>query len=80
MKVSVVIPTLNAEHWITQQLNMLLSQTVEAEILVIDSGSTDATCSEKAFTGVSESFWSLMDLDLSMTTFFSCSDMGFSSV
>ncbi len=45
MKVSVVIPTLNAEHWITQQLNMLLSQTVEAEILVIDSGSTDATCS-----------------------------------
>ena len=43
MKVSVIIPTLNAEQWITQQLNMLLSQTVKAEILVVDSGSTDRT-------------------------------------
>ncbi len=45
MKVSVIVPTLNAERWITQQLNMLLSQTVKAEILVIDSGSTDRTVS-----------------------------------
>ena len=45
MKVSIIIPTLNAERWITEQLNLLLSQTVEAEILVIDSGSTDRTVS-----------------------------------
>lgn len=43
MKVSVIIPTLNAARWITQQLNMLLSQTVEAEIIVVDSGSSDGT-------------------------------------
>ncbi len=43
MNVSVIIPTLNAERWITRQLNMLLSQTVEAEIIVIDSGSADST-------------------------------------
>lgn len=43
MKVSIIIPTLNAERWISRQLDSLLSQTVEAEIIVIDSGSTDAT-------------------------------------
>ena len=43
MKVSVIIPTLNAERWITQQLNSLLSQSIETEIIVIDSGSVDAT-------------------------------------
>lgn len=43
MKVSVIVPTLNAERWISRQLDSLLSQTVEAEIIVIDSGSTDAT-------------------------------------
>ena len=43
MKISVIIPTLNAERWISRQLNMLLSQTVEAEIIVIDSGSADGT-------------------------------------
>ena len=43
MKISVIIPTLNAARWITQQLNMLLSQTVEAEIIVVDSGSSDGT-------------------------------------
>lgn len=43
MKISAIIPTLNAERWITQQLNMLLSQTVEAEIIVVDSGSSDGT-------------------------------------
>lgn len=45
MSISVIIPTLNAERWITKQLNMLLRQTAPAEILVIDSGSTDATVS-----------------------------------
>lgn len=43
MKVSVIIPTLNAERTIAGQLDMLLSQTVQAEILVADSGSADAT-------------------------------------
>ena len=43
MKVSIIIPTLNAERWISQQLDMLLKQTVQAEILMIDSDSTDAT-------------------------------------
>lgn len=51
MKVSVIVPTLNAERWISQQLNMLLSQTVEAEIIVIDSGSTDRTVSIAASHG-----------------------------
>lgn len=51
MKVSIIIPTLNAEPWIAQQLNMLLSQTVQAEILVIDSGSTDRTVSIAAYHG-----------------------------
>ena len=45
MKVSVIIPTLNAEPWLEELLERLLVQTVEAEILVIDSGSTDATLS-----------------------------------
>ena len=51
MNVSVIIPTLNAERWVSQQLNMLLSQTVKAEILVIDSGSTDRTVSIAASHG-----------------------------
>lgn len=51
MKVSVIVPTLNAEPWITQQLDMLLSQTMVAEILVIDSGSTDCTVSIAASHG-----------------------------
>ena len=45
MKISVIIPTLNAERWISRQLDSLLSQTIAAQIIVIDSGSTDATCS-----------------------------------
>lgn len=51
MKVSAIVPTLNAEAWITRQLDMLLSQTVKAEILVIDSGSTDRTVSIVASHG-----------------------------
>ena len=43
MKVSVIISTFNAERWISRQLDMLLAQTVEAEIIVVDSTSTDAT-------------------------------------
>ena len=53
MKISVIIPTLNSERWITQQLNMLLSQTVKVEILVIDSGSSDRTLSIVASHGES---------------------------
>ena len=43
MKVSVIIPTLNAETWLSKQLDSLLAQTAEAEIIVIDSASTDLT-------------------------------------
>lgn len=43
MRVSVIIPTLNAVRWLDRQLSCLLAQTVEAEIVVIDSGSADAT-------------------------------------
>ena len=43
MKISVIIPTRNAEPWLERQLACLKSQTVKAEILVVDSGSTDAT-------------------------------------
>ena len=43
MSVSVVIPTLNAGPWLKGLLDRLMGQTVAAEILVIDSGSTDAT-------------------------------------
>lgn len=43
--VSLVIPTLNAEHEIGGLLDSLLSQTVvPSEILVVDSSSDDATC------------------------------------
>ena len=43
MNVSVIIPTLNAERWLGRQLEALISQTVKAEIMVIDSSSTDST-------------------------------------
>lgn len=43
MKVSVIIPTYNAEIWLKRQLEVLLNQTVKPEIIVIDSGSTDQT-------------------------------------
>ncbi len=43
MTVSVIIPTRNAEEWLERQLKSLLSQTVTAEILIVDSDSVDAT-------------------------------------
>ncbi|MBR2991060.1 MAG: glycosyltransferase [Solobacterium sp.] len=43
MKISVIIPVKNARKWIRRQLDILLSQTVRAEIIVVDSGSEDGT-------------------------------------
>ncbi|MBR4473210.1 MAG: glycosyltransferase [Oscillospiraceae bacterium] len=43
MRVSVIIPTLNAAPWLERQLVCLLRQTVATEIIVIDSGSDNAT-------------------------------------
>lgn len=43
MKVSVIIPTLNAEKNISLLIDRLLEQTVSAEIIVIDSSSDDNT-------------------------------------
>ena len=45
MKISVIIPTLNAESWIPQQLDSLFSQSIDAEMIVVNSGSTAATWS-----------------------------------
>jgi len=43
--VSVIIPTWNGEQWLDSLLNKLEQQTlVPDEILVVDSGSSDATC------------------------------------
>lgn len=43
--VAVIIPTLNGERWLDSLLSMLNRQTLQAdEVLIIDSGSTDATC------------------------------------
>ena len=43
--ISVVIPTLNAGKHLNRLLYRLLKQTVEAEIIIIDSGSIDSTVS-----------------------------------
>lgn len=43
MNVSVVIPTFNAGKYIKRLLERLRSQTIKAEIIVIDSSSTDET-------------------------------------
>ena len=43
MELSVVIPTRNARKYIAPLLERLLEQSLRAEILVIDSGSTDGT-------------------------------------
>jgi rhamnosyltransferase len=43
--VAVIIPTRNGEQWLASLLSMLQQQTlVPEEILVVDSGSSDATC------------------------------------
>ncbi len=45
MKISVIIPTLNASKYIKKQLVCIKSQTLSPEeIIVIDSSSTDDTC------------------------------------
>ena len=44
MKISVIIPTLNAERWISRQFDSLLPQTTDAGKIVINSGLTDAAC------------------------------------
>ena len=43
MKVSAIIPTLNAGAQLTELLRRLLAQSVDLRILVVDSGSTDDT-------------------------------------
>jgi len=43
MKASVVVPTLNEEKYVGKCLEGLRAQTVRAEIVVADSGSTDKT-------------------------------------
>lgn len=43
MNISVIIPTRNAEPWLDEQLKALCAQSAEAELLIADSGSTDAT-------------------------------------
>ncbi|MCI5146263.1 MAG: glycosyltransferase, partial [Candidatus Electrothrix sp. AR3] len=43
--VSLIIPTWNGEQWLNDLLSMLEQQTrVPDEILIVDSGSSDATC------------------------------------
>ncbi len=43
MKVLVFIPTLNAQKFISRQIDMLRKQTIKPDIFVVDSGSTDKT-------------------------------------
>ncbi len=43
MRVSVVIPTLNGERYLPRLFSSLRSQTVDTEIVVIDSSSSDST-------------------------------------
>ena len=43
MKISVIIPTLNAQNNIRALLESLFSQTVKAEIIIVDSSSEDLT-------------------------------------
>ena len=51
--VSVIIPTLNGGRWLDDLLIRLREQTLQPdEILVVDSGSTDATLSIAASHGV----------------------------
>ena len=41
--VSVIIPTLNAESYINEIISSLRQQTIECEIVIVDSSSTDNT-------------------------------------
>ena len=41
MKTAVNIPALSAKHGISRLPDMLLNQTIQPEILAIDSGSTE---------------------------------------
>ena len=43
MKVSVVVPSLNAEKYIQESLDSIVNQVVDVECLVVDGGSTDET-------------------------------------
>ena len=43
MKVSVIIPTYNGEHYLSQLMKILQQQTVTFELIIIDSSSTDNT-------------------------------------
>lgn len=42
-KVSIVIPTFNRKHYLSQCIDSCLNQTYECEIIVCDHGSTDGT-------------------------------------
>ncbi len=43
IEISVIIPTYNAQHYLSTLLEKLRAQTVEFELLIIDSSSTDKT-------------------------------------
>lgn len=43
MKVSVIIPTYNAEHYLPQLMKVIAKQTIDTELIIIDSSSTDNT-------------------------------------
>src|SRR5438128_1026675 len=42
-QLSIIIPTLNEEKWIERTLMMVKASAPDAEILVVDGGSTDTT-------------------------------------
>lgn len=43
INVSIIIPTYNHEHYLTESIQSALDQTVPCEIIVIDDGSTDGS-------------------------------------
>jgi len=45
MSISVIIPTYNAESYLPKLLESLKSQTLEFELIIIDSSSKDRTIS-----------------------------------
>lgn len=53
MQLSIIIPTLNEEARLSQQLSRLITQFPDAELLVVDGGSSDATLKiAREFTAV----------------------------